>query len=155
MSKFVRTLLLVLVMLFSIHCAAAENLDLSAMAFDELVALRNRVTDEMLTREEWNGVLVPAGTYEIGVDIPEGMWTISAEPTSSVIVKLGSGINETYTDFPDGGYITYVHLVGEQYRRYDISDTVNTTWNMAKGHYIISDGPTLWTRAVRPSLGFN
>ena len=115
----------------------------------------DRITDEMINRDEWEGVLVPAGVYEIGVDIPEGKWTISAEPTSNVIVKLGSGIDETYTDFPDGGYITYEHLIGEQHRRYDISDTVSVTWNLSKGHYIISNGPTIWTHAIRPSLGFN
>ncbi len=154
MRKSVIALLLVVFVLFSLtYAATVADLDLKALSFDELVALRDQVMDEMLTREEWNEVSVPAGVYEIGVDIPEGRWTITADPNGYFMVQLGKGINETYTDF-SGDLADYKTLVGTNSFAYDSSSTTSVTWNLSKGYFVILDGPTTWTKAVRPSLGF-
>lgn len=153
MTKTVKALLLLVVLVFSFHYARAD-IDLASMSFEELSALRDEILDEMIKREEWDSVLVPAGAYEIGVDIPEGTWTISAEPYSDPYVNIGNGINETLTDFADG-CIEWAHLVGEYNSHYDSSVVTSVTWNFSKGHYFISDGPTIWTRAIRPALGFS
>ena len=147
-------ILLLVVLLVSCTYAGADDVDLSAMSYEELEALRNRITDEMLTRPEWESILVPAGVYEIGVDIPEGTWTITAEEYSDPYVNIGEGVNDTLTDFA-GDCISWAHLTGIYNSHYDSSDTVSVTWKFSIGHYFISDGPTIFTRAIRPSLGFS
>ena len=152
MKKYVIALLLIVSILFTFTYATAD-LDLSSMSFEDLIALRDKVMDEILTREEWDDVLIPAGVYEIGVDIPEGMWTITAESYSDPYVNIGNGINDTYDDFADGS-IDWEHLYGELNKHHDSTTRTSVTWKFSKGHYFISDGPTVWTRAVRPAFDF-
>lgn len=155
MRKLLAALLLIVIMIFSsTYAATTFGIDLAGLSFDELLALRDQIMNELVTRAEWDNVLIPAGTYEIGVDIPEGKWTISAEPNGYFIVKIGNGINETYTDF-SGDLIDYKLLTGKNSVFYDSSSTTSVTWNFSKGHFFISDGPTIWTKAVRPAFNFN
>lgn len=53
-----------------------EEIDLSGYSFAELAALRDRIQMEMMTRDEWQEVTVPAGLWEVGVDIPAGAWLV-------------------------------------------------------------------------------
>ena len=153
MKRKLAALLLVVVFVFSCTYAGAD-IDLAAMSFDELVALQSQIIDEMQRRDEWTYVVIPGGVYEIGVDIPEGTWTISAEPHSDPYVNIGNGINETRTDFADG-CIEWAHLVGEYNSHYDESDMTSVTWNFSKGHYFISDSTTIWTKPIRPAFDFS
>ena len=153
MKHRLTAILLLVVLMISCTHAGAEDIDLSLMSYEELLSLRNKIMDEMLTRPEWENVLVPAGVYEIGVDIPEGTWTITAEEYSDPYVNIGNGINDTRTDFA-GDCIEWAHLTGIYNSRYNSSSTVSVTWKFSIGHYFISDGPTIFTRAIRPSLGF-
>lgn len=52
--------------------------DFSLLSFDELCELRAVLTGLIWASEDWQEVTVPAGVYEIGVDIPSGRWTITA-----------------------------------------------------------------------------
>ncbi len=56
----------------------STSTDLSALTFDELLALRKEITSLLWASDEWQEVTVPAGVYEIGIDIPAGQWTITA-----------------------------------------------------------------------------
>ncbi len=71
-------------LLFICSSAAAEE-DLKAMTTEDLLALRNAINDELLSRGIEKEVNVPAGTYIIGTDIPAGAYTIS---TNAVMVVL-------------------------------------------------------------------
>ena len=57
--------------------SAALAADLSGMSFDELLALRDQVQRELISRPEWKEVTVPPGEYTIGIDIPAGVYSIS------------------------------------------------------------------------------
>lgn len=147
-------LLLVVVICSSTYAAPTVDVDLTSLSFDELLAFRDQIMDEIIARDEWDNVLIPAGAYEIGVDIPKGTWTITAEPYSDPYVNIGNGINDTLTDFADG-CIEWAHLTGVYNSHYDSSDRESVTWNFSEGQYFISDGPTIWTKAVRPAFSFN
>lgn len=56
--------------------AMADGVDLSALSFDQLVALRQDCQREMMTRDEWQEVIVPQGDYRVGVSIPAGKWVV-------------------------------------------------------------------------------
>lgn len=83
MKKLICILLLVCMTSF----ASADSIDLSGMSFDELFALRETITAEIMTRPEWKEVKVPAGTWIIGKDIPAGCYCIKAE-TGKVNVSV-------------------------------------------------------------------
>ena len=76
MKRLAAALLAALVLLVSFD--AAEDIDLSGLSFDQLVTLRERVNRAIWDTKEWKEVNVPAGVYEVGRDIPDGFWTVTA-----------------------------------------------------------------------------
>ena len=50
--------------------------DLSSMSFDDLMALRQQITAEIMSRPEWKEVTVPSGAWKVGLDIPVGVYSI-------------------------------------------------------------------------------
>ena len=63
--------------------AVAE--DLSSLSFDELLSLQKAVVTEIMSRPEWKEVTVPSGSWVVGVDIPAGVYCISAGKTGAYI----------------------------------------------------------------------
>ena len=51
---------------------------LEAATAADLLALRDEVDLAIRQTDVWEEVEVPVGTYQVGVDIPEGLWTVSA-----------------------------------------------------------------------------
>lgn len=153
MRKSVISALLVVGLSVGIHYAAAADVDLHSLSFIELKSLQDQVYAEMLTRPEWTEVSVPAGVYEVGVDIPEGMWTITAEEHAWVSIFVGQEVDDTRS------YITSEHYVWEtitgklsEYANETTTDTVSI--NLPNGYYISIDGPVVFTRYTKPALGF-
>lgn len=77
--KKIISLLLVLMMIMSVPVFAAADYDLSAMTWDELIALRAAIMKEQMSRDEWQEVEVPQGVYKVGEDIPAGHWTVKCK----------------------------------------------------------------------------
>ena len=94
--------IVILSLLFS--CAGAESVDLSALSFADLLSLRSALDAEILSRPEWKEVIVPAGTWTVGVDIPSGFYCIkSTEPSMNLVELVNtSGDNELYKTFHEG-----------------------------------------------------
>lgn len=74
MKKLAVALVLVLGL---IPAFALADTDLSSMTFDELVALNSALLSEIMSRDEFKEVTVPAGDYVIGQDIPAGTYSLS------------------------------------------------------------------------------
>ena len=70
--------------------AVADLPDISGLSYNELVQLKDKINLAMWNSQEWQEVTVPAGVWEIGVDIPAGHWTIRPLP--------GGYVNVTYFD---------------------------------------------------------
>lgn len=79
-----KKLLVCVLALILIGCAALAEIDLSGMSFADLLDLRAQVDAAIFSSEEWNEVEVPAGVYIIGEDIPAGRYTVSYYGTSSL-----------------------------------------------------------------------
>ena len=56
--------------------ASAESVDLTAMSYEELVALRDQINLAIWNSSTWEEVDVPQGVYVVGSDIPAGHWTV-------------------------------------------------------------------------------
>lgn len=78
-KKFITIIITISVIIGVIPAlAVSDGIDLSAMSFDELLALRQQVNMAIWQSDGWQAVEVPAGMYQVGVDIPAGKWTITA-----------------------------------------------------------------------------
>ena len=66
----------IIVAIVLLPIVALADIDLSSMSYEELEELSQKVTTEMMSRSEWGGVKVPAGIWTVGVDIPEGEYSI-------------------------------------------------------------------------------
>ena len=93
--------LVVLLAILATTAASAAEIDLSGMTFDELRALQDQLTAEMVKRPECKQTVLPAGRWEAGVDLPCGKY---------IIQKFGPEYNlvvETYGNgsvWNEGGY---------------------------------------------------
>ena len=76
--KHIMLIALSILLIVVINTAAAE-IDLSELSFEELLSLQERVNTALWNSSGWNEVSVPSGTYEVGKDIPEGSWIVSAK----------------------------------------------------------------------------
>lgn len=151
--------LVALALCLPLSCLA--EVDLSQMTFDELVALKDQINLAIWSSEEWQEVEVPAGIYEIGIDIPAGKWTIRAADGMSTTVKWGTDLEKSGVDIIDFTYnnnsiYEYELLQSPTYKYYDKGDKTEVTWDLKDGQYfIVDDGVAVFTPyAGKPSLGF-
>ena len=133
-------------------CAFAEDIDLSGLSFQELEALRNRCLLEMMQRDEWQEVEVPAGVWEIGVDIPAGHWSFRAGKQDSVwnnvtlmygdALEFGNkGIDVSKSSF------FFMHTFDDATPTYDLE--------LSAGYLVVLFGSVIVTPYTgKPDLGF-
>lgn len=136
--------------------ALASDIDLSGLSYDELVELRERIDIAIWSCEEWQEVTVPQGLYEVGLDIPEGKWSVTPVQGYRAYVTIANELNEakTATGFL---IISGDSIVSEQYDGYDPNgDKTAIDCVLSKGQYIeIERGSVIFTPyAGKPSLGF-
>lgn len=137
-----RILALTLVLLMCAASALAE-IDLSGMTWDELVALERQVQMAMWASDEWQEVEVPIGAYEVGVDIPEGYWTISTDGIA--MVRWGSSLDEYNVNIDFKDYINSSAL----------DEETSVSWQLKSGTFIVVDfGSVIFTPYTGSSLGF-
>lgn len=140
-----KTVMFVLVLVL-ISSAAFATVDLSGLTFEELLVLQKQVQLAMMETDVWQEVTVPAGLYEIGVDIPAGHWTISNKGQSMVMVSWGDGLDEGASG------VSF-------YDTYDMATLINSngmfgtlgapefvSWKLTEGTYIdIDSGSVVFT----------
>lgn len=94
MKKLVALVLVMLLALSFSYASAEVKID-DGIPLSQKQAILLTVLESMWQSDEWQRVEVPAGVYEIGVEIPEGEWTISDD--SMFIVGVGTKLDETKT----------------------------------------------------------
>jgi hypothetical protein len=87
MKRFLAMSLVVLVLIIPTVLATS---DLSSMSVDELIKLRTQIEAELLGRGEIKTFTVPAGTYEVGVDFPAGVFSLNPATEWSVFFMVAS-----------------------------------------------------------------
>lgn len=152
--KRIATLLLSLLLLVSV--SYAETIDLDGLTFDEMSALRDHIMLEMMSRDEWQEVTVPAGTYQVGVHIPAGHWTIKPTDGNYCVIEVGAALEDNSKEIKYGsaGYY-HVMLVSETSRSYK-DDQAFVDLDLKDGMYIcIERSAVVFTPySGQPDLGF-
>ena len=131
----------------------AEDIDLSALSFDELRTLQTRISNELTTRPEWKNVTVPEGFYTIGVDIPAGKWEIRCGEKSEygyVSINYGNSVNSS------GASLTFPYdWIGLLYRDGEEYKMEKVVLDLKEGYYIeIQYGQAVFTIPEKVDLGF-
>lgn len=135
----------------------AEGIDLSALSWDELLALREQLNLELFSREEWQSVEVPQGVWVVGEDIPAGKWTVTCETGSFGQIAWGTTLNESGTniDFfkPPMDSESVYNPEGSLYEEGKLT---TYTFEAVEGYYVVisSSSLTFSTYTGKPSLGF-
>lgn len=153
-----KTIALVLVLLSLVSVSfAGSAFDLSALTYNELVAIKDQINLAIWNSQEWQEVEVPQGVWVIGEDIPAGKWTIKAADGTKAGINWGDILNETGTSISWDSRIYELETVySVNYRYYEKGDTTEVTWDLKEGQYfIVDDGIALFTPySGKPSLGF-
>lgn len=137
--KRISTVILALILLFSIPCALAESasVDLSAMTLEELTALKDQLNLAIWNSSEWKEVTVPQGVWEIGVDIPAGHWTIKPTKENYATLSWGSELDEHKTSVSFSGFIAGAGITDANHPQYDgTTDVSYVDWELTEGTYI-------------------
>lgn len=139
MKKLAAAILTVLLLMST---AYAADIDISGLTFDELLDLQKQVSDALWASPEWQDVAVPAGVYQIGVDIPAGRWELRAQDGYGWIYygeSDGVGIN---TDW-DAQYLTF-YLVSDDIEGFESNRSA--VINMQDGYFIQLDTGVFFSR---------
>ncbi len=153
-----KMLAIILILALALPVVSSADLpDLSGLSFEELVQLRDQINLAMWNSQEWQEVTVPAGIYQIGVDIPAGHWTIKALPNMMpeyVIYASALSENRRDVDIMAGYYIMEaVCGVNSEYNTGDYKTEVDIV--MEDGFYLRLDGTMIFTPYTgKPDLGF-
>ena len=156
-----RTLRILSVLFALILCtapfASAETIDLSALSYDELVALKEQINLAIWKCQEWQEVEVPQGVWVVGEDIPAGKWTIKAANGVRATVYWGDTLDASGMSLSYSSRIYELEtLYSVNHSRYDRGDPTEVTWDLKEGQYfIVANGIVVFTPyAGKPSLGF-
>lgn len=146
--------------MFMVGSAAADGVDLSGMSFDELVALRDQLNIAIWNSQEWQEVTVPAGIWEIGVDIPAGYWTVTPDNVYASF-WYGDKLNDAKTDVGMGwDYNTGIAVTLDGRKKKDGTwknpeERHQISIDMKEGMFIKNTYSVIFTPyAGKPDLGF-
>ena len=93
MKRFISVVLAVVLVGSLAAPVFSDGIDLSGLSWDELIALKAQINQELTTRDQWQEVEVPQGLWVVGEDIPEGMWTVVCN-AGAAVVKWGYSLRE-------------------------------------------------------------
>lgn len=87
-KKIISLVTCVVLILSVCYCASAENIDISKLNHDELVALLKSVQLELFSDKLVDGMDIPFGTYVAGKDIPAGYYVISTSGSIDGYIQI-------------------------------------------------------------------
>ena len=138
----------------------AGSIDLSGLSYNELVALKDRINLAIWESDEWQEVTVPQGVWEVGVDIPEGHWTIKTEQMMAN-VTICDTLNESGKDADIWNSKVYYSESLSPENGMGVYSSMSTAvaemdFDLKDGMYVIVNyGKVIFTPyAGKPSLGF-
>lgn len=144
-----------LLVAFPAAAASLPDVDLSALSFDDLLALRAQIDAALWASDEWQEVTVPVGVYEIGVDIPVGYWTIRPVDGHTAYITWGSALisGGTDIDYHDRIAKSTITSPSDGYAKFNTVESAS--WELTDGTYLlIEDAAVIFTPYTGPALGF-
>lgn len=136
--------------------AAATGIDLSALSWDELIALKAEIGKEQMSRDEWQEVEVPEGVYVVGEDIPAGKWTVKCKTGYLSRITWGEKLGENGQSIVYRGVYAAETVYNPDHESYDEGDRTEYTFEVKDGYYIVIEyaSATFSPYTGKPDLGF-
>ena len=136
--------------------ASADLPDLSSLSFDELIALREQINLAIWQSQDWQEVTVPAGVWQVGVDIPAGYWTIKVkESMNNSTLRYFDRIDAAGLGPDYNGYLFLQAIVSEDALDYGSGLPASVSIDMKDGWYFSNSGSVVFSvYAGKPDLGF-
>lgn len=147
-----KRLFVILLSCIIVCTTAAAEIDLSALTFAELAELRNQCQREMMMREGWQQVTIPAGLWKVGNDIPAGHWQFTFDPSVKTLMDIGISYGDVLMDQKSISSARSTEYYGHTFTKANpVFDLV-----LEEGYYLkISSGPVIVTPYTgKPDLGF-
>jgi len=113
MKKHIALVLVLLLALSLPSISRAEN-KYEGYTFEQLQTEYLAILEAMWKTNEWQKVEVPAGVYQVGVEIPAGEWTLSSD--DSFLVNVGTKLDATKTKIESGNSIANELVDKEDYK---------------------------------------
>ena len=153
MKRFVCLLLaLVLFPLVSL----ADLPDISGLSYDELVQLKDQINLAMWNSQEWQKIIVPAGTWKIGEYIPAGHWSISIVDHGITTVWYCEQVDELGDPVCWGAKYKYKKVASTDFKAFNETYDHVIDFDTVDGWYLIFDKAVTFTPfAGYPDFGFN
>ena len=156
MKKLIAMLLIMALAIPSLSLAGIP--DISDLNYEELLQLKELINLAMWNSQEWQKVLVPKGVWEIGVDIPEGYWTMTPNGSHTGMYLYCDMLDSTKAKASDDcdvwdAYYVSTEKSGNKWKDSELLHGLSL--DMASGMYIIIPCDTYFTPyAGKPDLGF-
>jgi len=135
-----KALILVLGLLILTGSTVAAEEKYAGLSFEELQAEILLIQHIMWNSDDWQEVMVPAGAYEVGVDIPAGDWTISTD--NNPLVYIGTKLDVTRTRIDDKSLIMHTWAEKESYLR-------GFSFTLSKGQFIVLDESVIFSPTIK------
>ena len=139
---------------------AAEEIDISGLSFDQLVALKERINLALFESDEWQEVTVPQGVWIVGKDIPAGKWMITAvqDEYGQTYVQYGSKLDENKNEIVYRYLREYFWVYSKVHRNLRSTDVTEYVVDLREGDYVVISpnyGPAVFTPFTdEPSFTF-
>lgn len=128
---------------------------LSKLSFSELLRLRDAIDAALWQSPDWQEVTVPAGTYQIGKDIPAGRWSIRIAGDPAMDTAYYFQLPDAGGSKPNYAYsVTDLTLVSSSITEEYPSLPAQQDLDMVAGWYYYCSSTTIFTPSAGPSLGF-
>lgn len=109
---------------------------LDNLTYQDLISIKDRLNLAIWNSYRWDRVVVPAGVYRVGKDIPVGNWKIEAPDTSYINISYGSALNDIHLNM-ELSYLAWdISLYNETYKRYKKGDITSTDIDAEEGFFV-------------------
>jgi hypothetical protein len=138
---------------------AFADVDLKGMTVEELEALQEQISSELMERNGVHPVTVPIGVWKVGKDIPLGHWTITAAENalygwSSVVYCETLDETGKKPNVIDGGFYYHGQIKVPGSDAYVASEALDIDMQN-EGYIIVEYGDVVFTPYEgAPDLGF-
>ena len=150
---FVDTCNTILSDVFTDKAVSIQDIDISTLSYQELVELQTKIQYAIWNSQEWQEVTVPAGLYQVGVEIPAGNWTITALPKGYGLVTIGTKLRENGLSIASTGSQSNF-LYGKENWVYNESKMTSWSVTLTDGLYIELEEAEVFTPYEGPSFSF-
>ena len=155
-----KILVMILAVCLLVPIASAEDIDISGLSFDQLVALKERINLALFESDEWQEVTVPQGVWKVGKDIPAGKWLIKAVQSAngSTYVQYGTALDDNKIEIPYKYLREYFWVYSESFKYLETNDLTEYAITLTDGDYVVISpayGPAVFMPyTAEPSFTF-